>query len=257
MKKGKGGTVPRHDDKLPTKAGALPLGKRASLRTSSVEVPSYDKPKKKTNKKPSRGLRQTGPAKAVFKPGAGRHPAVASRDVTQEDQIARPSRRSAAATREQYVRLRIRVHNDRLSVLDSHLVDGPLSQANTFAGPNAYEVTVGDRLLHADALPDLGVQRSFVNPSGPPEQRGHHITERPIYEFTARVPAHELSRKTLSGIRVRLYRLKDQARTDSLSSAPLAQQFERQMRRVAELTGLPASVLPAAIEKRGGRTPSA
>jgi hypothetical protein len=55
---------------------------------------------------------------------------------------------------------------------------------------------------------------------------------------------------------VRLYRLKDEARTDRLGSAPLTQQFERQIRQIAELVGLPASVLPEAIEKRGGRTPS-
>jgi len=44
--------------------------------------------------------------------------------------------------------------------------------------------------------------------------------------------------------------------TDRLGSAPLAHQFARQIRQVAELVGLPASVLPEAIEERGGHTPS-
>jgi len=149
------------------------------------------------------------------------------------------------------------VHNGRLSVIDSHLVDGPLSQTTGFSGAHAYEVTLGDRLLHAGALPDLGVQRSFVNPAGPPQQRGHYFTERPIYEFMARLPAGEVSRETIGKIAVRLYRVKDEARTDRLRSAPLAQQFERQVRQIGELVGLPASVLPRAIEKRGGCTPSA
>ena len=107
-----------------------------------------------------------------------------------------------------------------------------------------------------EALPDVGVQRSFVNPSGPQEQRGHYFTERPIYEFMVRVPANEVSRETIGNMAVRLYRLKDEARTDRLGSAPLTQQFERQIRQIAELVGLPASVLPEEIEERGGRTPS-
>jgi hypothetical protein len=72
----------------------------------------------------------------------------------------------------------------------------------------------------------------------------------------ARVPAHEVSRESIGNITVRLYRLKDEARTDRLGLAPLARQFERQMRQISELVGLPASVLPEAIEERGGRTPN-
>jgi hypothetical protein len=255
MKKGKGLAAPRRDDRRPTKAAPPPPGSRVSPRTGHVEVPSYGGPKK-TDKKPSRKGRQSGRTKAALKPRTVRRPPSASGDATLGDQIARSSRRKSAAGREQYIRLRIRVHNDRLSVIDSHLVDGPLGQTKGFSGANAYEVTLGDRLLHAGALPDLGVQRSFPNLAGPPEQRGHYFTERPIYEFTARLPAHEVSRETIGKIAVRLYRVKDEARTDRLGSAPLARQFERQVRQIGELVGLPASVLPQAIQKRGGRTPS-
>lgn len=255
MKKEKRGAAPRRDDSSPTKAAAPPSGKRVSPSTGAVEVPSYGGPKK-TDKKPSGEAQQAGRSKEALKPETARRPPKASRDVTPGDQVARSSRGKTAASREQYVRLRIRVNNDQLSVIDSHLVDGPLAQANTFSGANVYEVTLGDRLLHAGALPDLGVQRSFVNPSGPPEQRGHHFTERAVYEFMARVPAHEVSRETIGKIAVRLYRLKDAARTDRLGSAPLARQFERQVRQISELVGLPASVVPEAIEERGGRTPS-
>jgi hypothetical protein len=255
MKKGKRGAAPQRNDKRPTKAAAPPPGKSVNANTTYVEVPTYDGPKK-TDRKPGRKMRQAGPTKPVVKPRAKGGKASPTGDVTLGDQIARSSRGKSAVGREQYIRLRIRVHNDRLSVIDSHLVDGPLGQSKAFSGPNAYEVTLGDRLLHAGTLPDLGVQRSFINPNGPPEQRGHHFTERPIYEFMARVPAHEVSPETIGNITVRLYRLKDEARTDRLGSAPLAQQFERQIRQIAKLDGLPASVIPKAIEKRGGRTPN-
>ena len=160
--------------------------------------------------------------------------------------------------REQYIRMRVRVRDGQLSVLDSHLVDGPLSQTTGFSGGHAYEVTLDDRLLHAGHLADLGEQRSFVNPSpkAPKEQKGHHLTERYSYEFMARVPAAEVTRDTIGRIVVRLHRLKEEARVDRLGTASLSRQFVREMRPVAELVGLPESVLPEAIERRGGRTPS-
>jgi len=255
MKKGKRAPAVQRGDKRPTKAAAPPPGKRVGANAGYVEVPSYDGPRK-TDKMPSSKNRRPGPTKPRLKPGTTRRPPAPSGDVALGDQIARSSRGKSVKGREQYIRLRIRVHNDRMSVIDTHLVDGPLGQTQTFSGMNAYEITVGDRLLHAGALPDVGVQRSYVNPYGPPEQQGHSFTERPIFEFTARVPAHEVSNETIGDITVRLYRLKEEARTERLGSVPLAQQFQREIRQVAQLKGLPPSVLPEEIEKRGGRTPS-
>jgi hypothetical protein len=42
-----------------------------------------------------------------------------------------------------------------------------------------------------------------------------------------------------------------------LEDAPLSRQFERAMRPVPEVVGLSDSVLPEAIERRGGRTAGA
>src|SRR2546426_743369 len=60
----------------------------------------------------------------------------ASGGASRGDQIASPSRGTSGAGREQYLRLRIRVHDDKLSVIDSHLVDGPLGQAQVFSAAN-------------------------------------------------------------------------------------------------------------------------
>src|SRR5687768_17907606 len=46
-----------------------------------------------------------------------------------------------------------------------------------------YEVTEGDRLLHAGSIPDLGVVRSFAYADGTLEQQTHHTYELPTYEF--------------------------------------------------------------------------
>jgi hypothetical protein len=49
--------------------------------------------------------------------------------------------------------------------------------------------------------------------------------------------------------------VKEAARTDRLGTASLGEQFVRELRPVAEIVGLPESVLPEEIERRGGRTP--
>jgi hypothetical protein len=246
------------NERRPTKPSAPAAGKRVQASATDQSPPAYDGPAK-TDKEQPRKTRRSGRAK----PSAGQvqRPRASSKQAEFGDQMPRRTGRSprsvGGAPVEQYIRLRVRVRGDRLSILDSHLVDGPLAQAQGFATANAYEITVGDRLLHAGALPDLGGQRSFVNPDGPPEQQGHHITERPVFEFMARVPAHEVTPETISTIAVRLHRIKDEARTDRLGVEPLAAQFPREVRTVAELVGLPESVLPEAIEARGGRTPRA
>jgi hypothetical protein len=156
---------------------------------------------------------------------------------------------------EQYVRLRVQVRGDRLTVLDSHLVDGPLTAPTTLHGAGVYEVTVGDRLVHAAAVPDLGLeQRSFPNLEGPPEQRGHHFTERPTSEFSVRIPAEELTAETIGSVQVRLHRLVEPASGVQVGAQSLGAQLRDRVEPVAELTGLPESALPEAIESRGGRT---
>lgn len=223
--------------------------------TPEAEIPTY-RGRTKTEKMPK--LRRKAKVKERFEPAKARRPRRSAKQIDLGDQKPRGTRGGRSSPeREQYVRLRIRVSHGRLSVVDSHLVDGPLGQATGFPGGNAYEVTLGDRLLHAGALPDLGVQRSFPNPQGPPEQHGHYLTERSVYEFTARVPAAELTPDTIGEIAVRLHRVKEEAHVDRIGEAPLGEQFEREMRPIAELVGLPDSALPQAIEKRGGRTPNA
>jgi hypothetical protein len=188
---------------------------------------------------------ETGEASAAY----GHHP-------DGEHPAQRP-RSGAGSGRpaEQYVRLRVRVRGDQLTVLDSSLVDGPLSAPTTLHGAAVYEVTTGDRLVHAAAVPDLGQeQRSFPNPEGPPDQRGHHFTGRASGEFSVRIPAAELTAETIGAVQVRLHRLAGPVSGVRVGAPPLHAQLSGGVEPVAELTGLPESVLPEAIEARGGRT---
>lgn len=242
--------TPRPDGRRPTKAAIDPKARKPD----PAEPRTYDGPAKADEPPAPR----RGRAKDAFVKGSVRRPR-SPREMTNVPDM-QPPRRPRAGSREQpeqYVRLRIRVRDDRMSVVDSHLVDGPLSQVTAFPPGNAYEVTLGARLLHAGPLPDLGVQRSFVAPDAPRDQRTHHITERAVFEFSARVPAAEVTPDTIGDIAVRLHRVKGESRADRLTAERLDIQFEREMRQVAELRGLPEAALPEAIARRGARTPPA
>ena len=241
--KGKRAAAVKHDESRPTKEATT----RKGPRQVAAEIPTYDGPRK-THKAPNRRGGKGERTKEKFE-GAGRPSADKDEDRGEQ----RPRRRRGGD--EHYIRLRIRVSKGRLSVVDSHLVEGPLGQVSGFPGSNAYEITLDDELLHAGALPDLGLQRSFPNLKGPVVERGHYFTERDVFEFYARLPAEAVTRKTLRKITIRLLRVKEEAQADRVGEMPLSEQFEREMRAVAELVGLPESALPSATDKRGGRTP--
>jgi hypothetical protein len=202
------------------------------------------------------GGQQLKPAAAAAAQNAGE--ATAARDHSPGGDLPAQQPRSgndSGPSAEQYVRLRVQVRGDHLTVLDSHLVDGPLAASTTLRGAAAYEVTAGDRLVHAAAVPDLWLeQRSFPNLEGPPDQRGHHLTERATSELSVRIPAEELTAETIGAVRVRLYRLVEPASGVQVGAQSLSVQLREQVEPVAELAGLPESVLPGAIEARGGRT---
>jgi len=238
--------TPRTDEKRPAKA--IVEGRRPK---AVADAPKYDGPSK-SDKLP--GAKRGRAKEAFVRTDA---PGARETEAGQPDMQPTKSGTASAPALEQYVRLRIRVRGDQLSVVDSHLVDGPLAQVNGFPGSNAYEIRLGDRLLHAGALPDLGIQRSFVAPHALKGQRVHHITEREVFEFSARVAAHEITRETIGNIIVRLYRVKGEARREPLTTHTLDVQFPREMRAIAELRGLPEAALPQAIEQRGARTPRA
>ncbi len=214
--------------KGPTKGKRAPAGK--PIRGKMLLKPSVKAAARKATRKTSTRKR------------------VGGRD-SQERPDQEPLRRKEKSA-EQYIRLRLRVANGELSIVDSHLVDGPLAQTAAFQGGYAYEVTAGNQLLHAGSIPDLGVVRSFAHRGGTLEQQRHHTYELSTYEFHARVPAKALRRALLSEIAVVLYRV---AERELLSAAPLGVQRKRKLREMARVIGIPASMLPPALAKTAGR----
>ena len=169
--------------------------------------------------------------------------------------------RPMPGTGEQYVRLTVRVDNGELSIVDSHLVDGPLAQVTAFQGGFAYEVVDGSRLLHAGSIPDLGMVRGFAHPNGTLEQQRHHTYELSSYEFDARVPVTSLRAADMSNVSIALYRVKQPETATAahgvLSTESLAVQRERSLREIGRVTGVPASVLEPEASFVSRRAPEA
>jgi hypothetical protein len=154
---------------------------------------------------------------------------------------------------EGYVRLRVRVGEDGgASVVDSHFVESTLVQPSAIFGNFVYEVTEGDKRLHLDSIPDLGVFRSFVNPEGPLEERQHHMYELKTYEFDVRVPARDIAAAVLSKVVITLYRMKEARAAMPAGIQPLHVQYQRELREVARVEGVPAKILPEAVQRLRG-----
>lgn len=138
-----------------------------------------------------------------------------------------------------YLRMRVRVDNGEMSVVDVREVEGPLSMRNTLPSGFAYEVTQGAKRVAVGSVPDLGEWRSYPSPSGPPEVRGHHVTTQTDAEFSVRVPREELSVSALPQTQITLYQVKDTSQEKTIPhGVALADTFTNEIREVARLKGI-------------------
>ncbi len=168
------------------------------------------------------------------------------------DQVAKRRRRPSGPAPRGYVRFRVRMDDGALTIVDSQLVDSELIMPTTLHAEYAYEVTDGARILHADAIPDLGVVRGFSAPNGTGAQQAHHLTQQGTYEFDARAPATELRSIGPSRIAIVLYRVKERPPARSLTpTATLGAQFDRELREVTRVARIPASALPSELRTTG------
>ena len=138
-----------------------------------------------------------------------------------------------------YVRMRLRVKDGEVSVLDAKAVEGPLVETK-IQGALAYEATLGPRRVAAGAIPDVGEKRSFPAPKGKGPQAGHFVTPLESYEINVRVPKEEVTLKSLPRLEVAVFRVKEElpvAHTALLAAAPLDVQFDKEVREVARLKG--------------------
>ena len=161
-----------------------------------------------------------------------------------EQQPPRPPRRTDRSgggrrmTKEGYVRLRVLVQNEELSIVGAKFVAGPLAPVETFHPGLAYEVMLGSRRVAAGLIPDAGVWRSFPDPLARLEMQGHHITHVSSYEIAVRVPAQELSVSALPKARITLYRWRGTGATAAVMGRSLKTQLKGRVDTIAMLDGI-------------------
>jgi hypothetical protein len=160
-----------------------------------------------------------------------------------------------AAGGESYLRLLLHVEDGELSVRGVSEVPGPLGDPEPLHGDLVYEVTVGSKQIAAGAVPDPGVRRSFppLPDSGAPGVEGHHVVEVPSYDFTARVPAAEVSSANLPDVQVAIYRLEGGQVVQPRQNRPLPEQVGHLVQEVARLRGIHLEELPQDVRAQFDR----
>lgn len=179
------------------------------------------------------------------KPDTGkqrRMPAVPAKPTDRQprvrpDQKEPPKSRKTAEQPQGYVRLRLRVEGDDISVVGAKAVEGPLVESK-LQGALAYEVTVGQKRVAAGAIPDAGERRSFPDPQGRGEMAGHHVATLPVYEVNVRVPKEQVSAASLPRLEIALYRVKEPLPVERPEAGAIGPQFERELREVGRIKGI-------------------
>jgi hypothetical protein len=160
-----------------------------------------------------------------------------------------PAPRSArSAEAGGYLRLQLRVEDGEVALVGVGRVEGPLSPPEPLQGGLAYEVTLGNRQVGAGAVPDPGIRRAFAPPDEP--TRGHFVVAVPSFEFTARVPADQVSAVSLPDLQIAVYRMDSSQVVNPAFDQPLHAQAGHLVKEVATLRGIHAEQLPPELRAR-------
>lgn len=160
------------------------------------------------------------------------------------------SKAAAVGVGDSYLRLRVRVENGEMSVIEAREVGGPLVMRNTLPSGFAYEVTQGAKRVAVGSVPDAGEWRGFASPSGPPELQVHHVTTQADAEFNVRVPSAEVTLSSLPQTEITLYEVKDASQSPVLAQGvALADTFTNEIREVARLKGIKVDSLSKDAQK--------
>jgi hypothetical protein len=235
---------------MPIDKNVMRIGRGVVPVIDNVKLPRMDeKPSRPTSiggkvllmaEQPKPDTGKTKRMAAVRKAVAVRVPKV--RPEMKEPAAKRPT----ASGPDGYVRVRLRVTGDQVTVMGAKAVEGPLVETK-LQGALAYEVTLGSKRLAAGAIPDVGEQRSFPDPKGKGEMAGHHVTVLPTYDVNVRVPKAQLTAAALPRVEIALYRMKEPLQLERLGPGPIRDQFSRELREVGRVKGIRPEKLAAPV----------
>lgn len=170
-----------------------------------------------------------------------------------EEQVAPRNPRRSPADAERYLRIRVRVEGDTLSVQHIKEVEGPLVAHEDLHGALAYEVTVGGERVASGSVPDAGVNRAFPPLEPAAGQEGHFFAPAPSHDILVRVPSDAVTLRALPRVDIALYRIKEGPLPRTAGTEPLHERFSRELREVARLRGIDLDDLPAPARREARR----
>ncbi len=155
----------------------------------------------------------------------------------------------AAAPGKGYVTLRIRATGGELELRAVNFVEGPLRQDEAVSPGLTYEASFGRRRVGFGDVPESTEWRSFPDPDGSGERRGHHHTKRDSFHFTVRIPAEEFDEASLDDLRVTLYRWRGRGPGEHIAMSDLAAEPKAAVETIATMRGLSVEELPSALQQ--------
>ena len=161
-----------------------------------------------------------------------------------QDMKGHPGTAEIQSSGQGYLRLRMRVAGDRLSVVDVQQVQGPLVQSGSVAGEYAYEVQLDAKPLAAEGILDVGVSRSFPRPG----TNEHFITQRSTFEFNVRLPRAEVPDASIPRLSIVVYRFADTS--PKMIQGRISAQPGLQAHPVAQLQGIQIEALEPALREK-------
>jgi len=168
---------------------------------------------------------------------------------TLGDQV--PTRQSVQSDQEGpgYIRLRMRVEDGDLRVKGAKFVPGPLATDEAVSAGLTYEAKIGRRRVAHGDVPDTVEWRSHPDPEGRAGLEGHHIVQQTSYDFTVRIPADQLPKKSLEDLQVTLYRWRGKGPGEHIAINELAKQPKAALDTLATLRGLPMADLTKGLQR--------
>jgi hypothetical protein len=150
---------------------------------------------------------------------------------------------------ESYLRLIVRKHGERLRIVDSTQVSGPLRQAPVLPGDShAHELHVGDRLVATAGVPDVAERRSFSEPeSGGP--REYTTARGDDFDFVVRVPSSELRGADPSAITLRLFSTRNAGGEAIPATVALRADSPAESTSIASMEGTTAAEIPESLRQ--------
>jgi hypothetical protein len=148
------------------------------------------------------------------------------------------------ASGQSYLRLRMRVAGDRLSVIDVQEVEGPLVQSGSVAGEYAYEAQLDAKPLAAEGILDVGVSRSYPRPG----TNEHFITQRSTFDFNVRLPRAEVPDTSVPRLSIMVYRFADTS--PKMIQGRISAQPGLQALPVAQLQGIKVESLEPGLREK-------